>query len=219
MAEPPREPPRSLLLVHGSGSGPWIYDEWASSFPGVTIAAVDLHAGLDVDRASHAEYAQAVDRAAAQLPRPLALCGWSMGGLAVLQAAEQVRPDSVIVIEPSAPAEVQGFHPETEVDDGSFDPEVFYGRRFPAGVRARPESLRARAERKRGISVPSLACPSLVIFGDDFREERGERVAQLYGSDALDFPGLDHWQLVLDERVRDAIARWLGVQAGSRLSP
>lgn len=210
MVKPPTELPTSLLLVHGSGSGPWIYDEWAPTFPGVEVATVDLHASLDVSRASHADYAEAVSRTAAQLPRPLALCGWSMGGLVVLQAAEQVRPDSVIVIEPSAPAEVQGLHPETEVTDGAFDPEVVSGR-FPAGIRARPESLRARAERKRGLSVPSLSCPSLVVYGDSFREERGTQVAQLYESDDLDFPGLDHWDLVLDKRVREAIAQWLGV--------
>jgi pimeloyl-ACP methyl ester carboxylesterase len=211
MAERPTAPPRSLLLVHGSGSGPWIFEGWIAAFPGVTVDAVDLHAGLDVRRASHADYAEAVARAAAELPRPLALCGWSMGGLVVLQAAEQVRPDSVVVIEPSAPAEVQGSHPETEVADGSFDPEALYGRPFPAGMRARPESSRARAERKRGISVPSLPCPSLVVFGDEFRDERGTPVAELYGSDALDLPGLDHWDVVLDERVPHAVARWLGV--------
>lgn len=210
MAEPRTEPPASLLLVHGSGSGPWVYDDWTSAFAGVKVIAVDLHADLDVSRASHADYAEAVIREAAQLPRPVALCGWSMGGLVVLQAAERVRPDSVIVIEPSAPAEVQGFRPETEVADGSFDPEAVYGR-FPAGIRARAESARARAERKRGIAVPSLSCPSLVVFGDSYRDERGTLVARLYGSDELDFPGLDHWDLVLDERVRGAIARWLGV--------
>ena len=210
MVGPPTEPPTSLLLAHGSGSGPWVFDDWAASFPGVTVAAVDLHANLDVSRASHADYAAAVGRAAAQLPQPVALCGWSMGGLVVLQAAEEVRPHAVIVIEPSAPAEVQGFRSETEVTDGSFDPEAVYGR-FPAGIRARPESARARAERKAGISVPRLSCPSLVVFGDSFRAERGESVAQLYDSDELDLPGLDHWDLVLDERVRRAVARWLGV--------
>jgi pimeloyl-ACP methyl ester carboxylesterase len=211
MAEPPTAPPTSLLLAHGSGSGPWIFEGWTSAFPGVQVHAVDLHAGLDVSRASHADYAEAVVRAAAELPRPLALCGWSMGGMAVLQAAERVRPDAVVVIEPSPPAEVQGFHPETEVADGTFDPVEVYGRPFPAGLRARPESLRARAERKRGISVPSLPFPSLVIFGDEFRDERGTPVAELYGSEALHFPGLDHWDVVLDARVPRAIARWLGV--------
>lgn len=205
-----RRTPASLVLVHGAGSGPWVYDGWAESFPGVHVATVDLHDGLDVARASHRDYARSVVAAAAALPRPVTICGWSMGGLVVLQAAATMRPHRVILLEASPPAEVQGFHPATEVVGGVFDPEALYGR-FPDGMRARPESTRARAERKRGISVPSLPCPSLVVYGDDFPEERGARLARLYGSDMRFFPGLDHWDLVLDPRVRAAVADWLGV--------
>lgn len=134
-----------------------------------------------------------------------------MGGLAVLQAAAQVRPHSVILLESSPPAEVQGFDGSVEIEEGVFDPETVYGP-FPPGIRARPESLRARTERKRGISVPSLPCPSLVVSSDEFREERGPPIAAVYGSDQRDFPGLDHWALVRDPRVREEIARWLGVR-------
>jgi hypothetical protein len=74
-------------------------------------------------------------------------------------------------------------------------------------MRARPESLLARGERKRGISVPSLPCPALVVYGDQLAEERGRRLAAHYGADELAFPGLDHWGLVLDERVRDRLRR------------
>ena len=206
---------RSLLLVHGAGSGPWVYDGWAESFPGIDVAAVDLQQGRDVETLSHADYASSVIDAAGPLPRPVPLCGWSMGGLVVLQAAERVRPHSVILLEPSPPAEIQGYHPETQTAEGAFDPELVYGR-FPAGIPARPESSRARADRKRGISVPTLPCPSLVVYGDDFREERGQAVAGLYGSDELDFPGLDHWALVRDPRVRRKIAAWLGGTRNAR---
>lgn len=206
-----RRPPASLVLVHGAGSGPWVYDGWAESFVGVGVEALDLHEGLDVGRATHDDYARAVVAAAGKAPEPVALCGWSMGGLVVLHAATSLHPHSVVLLEASAPAEVQGFHPEAEVADGSFDPEVVYGT-FPDGMRARPESSRARAERKRGISVPSLPCRSLVVYGDDFPEERGVRLARLYGSDERRFPGLDHWGLVLDPRVRAAVAEWLGVR-------
>lgn len=78
-------------------------------------------------------------------------------------------------------------------------------------MQPRLESSRARAERKRGISVPALPCPSLVVCGDEFREQRGRPIARLYGSQVLDFPGLGHWELVRAERVRTAISRWLGV--------
>ena len=203
-----REPPASLLLVHGAGSGPWVYDGWAESFAGVETVAVDLQDGLDVNTASHSDYARTVTAAAAQLRPPVALCGWSMGGLVVLQAAQHVVPHSVILLEASTPGEVQGFAPETEIADGVFDPEEVYDT-FPAGMPARAESSRARAERKRGISIPGLPCRSLVVYGDSFPHDRGTLLAQLYASDVLAFPGLDHWDLVRDPQVRTAVATWL----------
>lgn len=209
----PGQPPASLVLVHGAGSGPWVYDGWSASFGEVDLIAVDLQAGLDVARASHDDYAGAVVAAATTARQPVALCGWSMGGLVVLQAAAAVRPHSVVLLEASAPAEVQGSHPGTDIEDGSFDPEVVYGP-FPDGMQRRAESMRARAERKRGISIPSLPCRSLVVYGDDFPDERGVRLARLYDADELAFPDLDHWGLVLDPRVRTAVAHWLGVTAG-----
>jgi hypothetical protein len=128
-----------------------------------------------------------------------------MGGLVALHAAADVRPRTVVLLEPSPPAEVQGLHPGVEPAEGTFDPEVEYGR-FPPGVRARPESLFARAERKRGISVPSLPCPSLVVYGRDFPEDRGHAIAALYGSQELEFPELHHFDLVLHPRVRREIS-------------
>lgn len=106
-----------------------------------------------------ADYADVVvERATAHAPRPLVLCGWSLGGLVVLMTAERLRPDLVVLLEPSPPAEVQGSDPGLPLIVGTFDPEGAYGP-FPEGVPARPESALARAERKRGISVPSLFVP------------------------------------------------------------
>ena len=206
------KPPASLLLVHGAGSGPWVYNGWTESFPGIEVSAVDLQDGLDVATASHDDYARGVVRAAARTPAPVALCGWSMGGLVVLQAAQVMKPHSVVLLDASAPAEVQGLNPDTEITDGSFDPEDVYGP-FPDGMAARRESSRARAERKRGIPVPALPCPSLVVYSDDFRDERGIQIARLYGSDQRDFPGFDHWDLVLRPEVRVAVADWLGANS------
>jgi hypothetical protein len=50
--------------------------------------------------------------------------------------------------------------------------------------------------------VPELPCPALVVYGDEFAEERGHALAARYGAEERAFPGLDHWDLVLDERVR-----------------
>jgi pimeloyl-ACP methyl ester carboxylesterase len=196
------------VLAHGAGSGPWVFADWARSFPGVTVETVDLQAGLDVARASMEDFARALVETAERLSEPTVLLGWSLGGLAVLMSAERVRPAAVVLLESSPPAEVQGSDPQVALADGTFDPEELYGA-FPSGIRARPESSRARAERKRGVSVASLPCRSLVVSGSDFPDDRGSELAALYGSDQLAFPDLDHWGLVLDERVRKAIARWL----------
>ena len=200
--------PASLLLIHGAGSGPWIFDNWYRWFPEMVVSAVDLHANLDIERAKMADYVGAAVEAMNQLPGPVALCGWSMGGLVALLASRQSRPHSLVLMEPSAPAEIQGVRDEVELSPGSFDSEQVYGR-FPAGQLARAESSLARAERKRGISVPNIPCPTLVVYGLEFTEQRGRAVARLYGSKELHFPDLDHWGLVMDSQVPGAIARYL----------
>jgi pimeloyl-ACP methyl ester carboxylesterase len=200
--------PASLLLVHGAGSGPWIFDSWPESFPGMVVRAPDLQAGLSLHRASMGDYADSVVAAAADLPAPIALCGWSMGGLVALMAVDRLQPQHIVLIEPSPPGEVQGFEDRVEIREGTFDPEAVYGK-FPPQVRARAESAYARQERKRGIPVPSVSCRCLVVYGSDFPEDRGRRIARFYRAAELAFPGLDHWRLVLETDVRRAIAAYL----------
>lgn len=209
-------PPRSasLLLIHGAASGPWVFRDWPASFPDAIVWAVDLQEGADVGTASMRDYAGRVEAAAVQLPRPLALCGWSMGGLVALMAAEGVQPAGLVLLEPSPPAEVQGSDPGSVLTTGTFSGEEAYGA-FPPGVASRPESALARAERKRGIPVPAIPCPSLVVYGDEFADTRGRPVARLYGSEEAYFPGFDHWDLVLSPRVRDRIASFLSHLAGT----
>jgi dienelactone hydrolase len=195
----------SMLLVHGAGGGPWVFDGWRNMAH--TVFACDLQRGVDPAVASMRDYADEVAACAHSLPRPLALCGWSMGGLVALMAAEHVRPDALVLIEPSPPAEAQE-NADAPLETGTFDAEAVYGT-FPPGVAARPESMLARAERKRGVSVPSLPCRCLVVAGDEFPEERGTRVAHVYDAELRHFPGLSHWGLVRSAAVRDAVADWL----------
>jgi pimeloyl-ACP methyl ester carboxylesterase len=198
-----------VLLVHGAGSGPWIFDGWTDAFPAAILRAVDLQDSVDIQRASMSHYARAIERVARRCPRPLAAVAWSMGGLVTMMAAETLDAMCLVALEPSPPAEIQGWHPASLIDSGTFDPEVVYGS-FPAGIRSRPESSFARAERKTGISVPTLPCPSLIVSGSEFPVERGSSFAAFYRSDELRFPLLSHWELVLNRQVRAAIAAHLG---------
>jgi pimeloyl-ACP methyl ester carboxylesterase len=203
------------VLVHGSGSGPWIFDGWRDAFGDVELVAPDLQEGLDPARATMADFAEAVVRAALGLPRPLAVCGWSLGGLAAMAAAERVRPDRLVLLEPSAPAETAGTDPAVPLEQGLLDPEATYGS-FPPGQRARPDSLLARAERRRGISVPTLPCPTLVVHGDELPDERGAAIAAYYGAEELHLPDAGHWDLVLDPGIRRSIAEWLSLGSDDR---
>jgi pimeloyl-ACP methyl ester carboxylesterase len=200
----------SVLLVHGAASGPWVFDRWLDRFAEARTEAVDLQVGLDVAHASMRDYADRLTSAAEALPRPLAMCGWSMGGLVAMMAAARVEPACLVLLEASPSAEIQGTHPEVELAHGTFDGAATYGG-FPDGVRSRPESLLARAERKRGISVARLPGPTLVVSGREFPRERGRLLAEAYGCDELAFPELDHWGLVLDARVSDAVGRHLAL--------
>ncbi|TMJ95111.1 MAG: alpha/beta fold hydrolase, partial [Actinobacteria bacterium] len=177
----------SVVLVHGAGSGPWVFAGWENAFPGRAVATVDLHTGLEIGRASMLDYADAVVAAAARTAAPAALVGWSMGGLAVLMAADRVQPSCLVLLESSPPGETQGFATAGPEIEGTFDPEAVYGA-FPVGVGSRHESLRARAERKHGISVPDVSCPTLVVTSREFEGERGDPVARLYGAERLHFP-------------------------------
>lgn len=202
--------PKSLLLVHGAGSGPWVFDGWSQSFPGVELAAPDLQEGLNVAEASMSNYEERVVAAADLIMRPLALCGWSMGGLVAMMAASKLNPETLVLIEASAPGEVQGFNRDIELCRGLFDSEKAYGA-FPPDVRSRTESQYARDERKRGISVPTLPCPTLVISGKDHPEKRGRKLAHFYNAELNEFPELDHWELIRTTAVRDAIRQFLGL--------
>jgi len=150
-------------------------------------------------------YEAVAARACEGIERPLALLGWSMGGLVAMLAARRVEPEALVLLEPSPPGDAaDGEAPQ----EGLYDPEEAYGP-FPDHMRARPESSYARAERERGIPVASVPVRTLVVSGDEFAKERGAAIARRFGAEELHVAGLDHWGLVLDPGVQDAIAGWL----------
>ncbi|MDQ4130925.1 MAG: alpha/beta fold hydrolase [Actinomycetota bacterium] len=199
--------PASVLLLHGGGSGPEIFSGWKEHFPDSDFVPVDLHEGLRIETARMEDYAaRAVDEGRHSRP-PVLMCGWSMGGLVAMMAARQLRPGWLALLEPSPPAEVQGVDETVTPRRGTFDPEVVY-RTFPEGVSPRRESSYARSQRKRGIFITTLPCPTLVVFGRDFPDERGRSIAAAYDAAAVELEDLDHWGLVLDRRVARVVSSW-----------
>jgi len=131
-----------------------------------------------------------------------------MGGLVALMACASLELAGLVLLEPSPPAEVQGFDDSHVLRQGAFDPEEAYGP-FPSGIASRWESQLARDERKRGIPVPSIPCPCLVLWGEEFATDRGKSVAELYSAESISIPGAGHWGLVLNAEARDALRQWI----------
>lgn len=200
---------KAILLVHGAGGGPWAFADWEETFPEARVVAVDLQAGLDVARATVDDYARAVVHAAEGLPRPLALVGWSLGGLVALVAAPRIAPEALVLLEASPPLEVQGLR-DVEPQAGTFDP-VEHGARPPAGMPTRRESTYAMGERDRGVSVspPPEATRVLVVYGDGLRHDRGPVLAAYLGADELDAGAATHWDMVRSKALRARVADWL----------
>ena len=194
-----------LVLIHGATSGPWVFDRWPGAFPGYDVRAPDLQEGLDVAQARMSDYVDRVLVTAAD--RPSVVCGWSMGGLVALMAAQRSRFEAVVVLEPSLPLELSGGDGLRALRSGTYDAESAYGP-LPPGTRCRPESLRALDERKRGISVPSVGGPVLVVAGRRGRPQ-GRMVARHYNADLLEFSDLGHSDLVVEPAVMAGIASWL----------
>ena len=198
--------PRRLVLVHGASSGPWVFESWEGRFPTFEVLVPDLQAGLEVEHASMADYAEQVITAPGGAEA--VVVGWSMGGLVAMLAAQSQHPAALVLVEPSQPREL-GRHDTAVVPTvGAYDAETMYGP-LPPGTRHRPESRLALEERQRGISIPRIDCPLLVIASSSYPISRGRDIVDHYGGELLEFPRLDHASIVETPEVATAIEAWL----------
>ena len=199
-----------VVLIHGACSGPWVFEGWQDSFsPAARLILVDLQNGIEVSRATMEDYVDQVVIAAGGIHDRPVLVGWSMGGLVAMMAAAKLRASKLVLIEPSPTVEVVGEHREVEIPaSGTYGAEVYGGL---GELQERPESAVARAQRKRGISIPELAFSTLVVSGDAHPEIRGSLLAARYGAEEMYYAGYDHIRLVRERKVRRAIAGWLGL--------
>jgi pimeloyl-ACP methyl ester carboxylesterase len=199
-------PPRRLVLVHGASSGPWVFEPWTGRFPDFEMRVPDLQAGLAVERASMDDYAEQV--IAATGGPGAVVVGWSMGGLVAMLAAQQQRLAALVLVEPSQPRELGRHDPTVVPTVGVYDAETMYGP-LPPGTRHRPESRLALEERQRGITIPLIDCPLLVIASSSYPTSRGSDVVDHYGGELLEFPTLDHGSVIKAPEVASAITTWL----------
>jgi pimeloyl-ACP methyl ester carboxylesterase len=167
------KPPASLLLVHGAGSGQWVYKDWTDTFSHTMITAIDLQEHVNVAGASMTHYADRVVAAAVGMEQPVAIVGWSMGGLVVMLAVQRLQPHSVILLETSASLEIQGSNLDVELVEGVFDPEAVYGS-FPVGMQARP----TRRSLVPSVNEAFLFLPCLVPRWSFMERNSGGREAR-----------------------------------------
>lgn len=110
--------------------------------------------------------------------------------------------------EPSLPVEVAGLRKDEPLMQGVFDPADLHGL-HEDGIVPRPHSLRASSERRRGMFVGQIACPVLVIGGEDFGGSRARPLAGPLKATLKVFPELGHVALLHDEVVLTASSTWL----------
>lgn len=187
-----------VVLVHGATGGPWTFDPWLPHLAPYDVRVPDLQEGLDVARASMADYEAAVTAATGEAGA--VVVGYSMGGLVALVAARRGSLAGLVLLEASPPFELGARDPDVVPRPGTYGGEP---------GRSRPESAWAQAERHRGISVPAVDCPVLVVAGRDFADERGRRLAELYDGELLELPDIPHDRLATDRRVVEHVVGWI----------
>lgn len=199
--------PCRLVCLHGAGTDARAFSGWAEDLSEFEVVTPDFQIGHDPSCASMDDYV-AVALAAAEGAATAVLCGWSMGGLVALMAAQHRRMSAVVVLEPSLPSELGGTDAAVTPMPGAYHPDDVYGPSLD-GPPTRLESRLALDERRRGISVHGVDAPLLVVAGSSYPVDRGSAVAEYYGGALLTFPALPHAALVRDPAVRHGIAAWI----------
>jgi pimeloyl-ACP methyl ester carboxylesterase len=223
---PGRESDRPpVVLVHGAANSAGVWRFWADGLAadGWPTYAIDLRghgtsAPCDLSRTSMRGYLEDVRGLVGQLRERPIIVGWSMGGLVAMMAAEAGLARASVGLAPSTPSRTVDAGVELRV--GEFGPEE-YGIASLDPDRPQPsmpdldreereialrslgrESRYARDDRKRGIVIPSLPCPLLIVTGALDRQWPREQYDGLHlPADHLVADGASHWGLVLNRRA------------------
>lgn len=214
----------SVVLVHGAANSASVWRFWQQELAafGCATYAIDLRGhGLsdlkDLSRTTMDDYADDVIKVIGRLPRPPVVMGWSMGGLVAMMVAAVGRAQACIALAPSLPVERRDdsillrlgeFGPEeygiTSRSPASQDemPDLDWEERMVALASLGRESQLARDERRRGIVIPPMPCPLLIVTGSFDTRWPEDRYRDLWlASDRLVMDGASHWGLVLNRRA------------------
>lgn len=236
-----------VVLIHGAGLGPWIWerDQALLAARGVESVALELpghgeRAGEDV---GFAEVEAACLEALSSLDAP-ALVGHSLGGLIAQRVAAQVGARAMVLVSAHPPAEVPYRPTRAGVKQMlSRLPALAMGRplRFgieaylPAGFELLPEGEReavfarvgpwpGRLVRDLAVrpSAPAAPCPTLVTHGfkDGVASLWTARLLSDYHDSILwRFDDLGHFPMLEPggERHLEAVAGWLEKPRGRRV--
>ena len=231
----------SIVLVHGAANsaGVWVFWQRSLAARGWASHAIDLRGHgrseqIDLSGTRMGDYADDVRSLVVQLPRPPVMMGWSMGGLVAMMVASTGDAAAYVGLDPSPPA--QRVDTSISLRTGEFGPEE-YGvtgddpsaqttmpdldreeRAIALGSCGR-ESRLARDQRRAGVAVESLRCPTLIVTGGDWVEESRDGGGAWTRAEHHRLEGISHWGLVLNRRLLPTLVprvhRWL---AGTRLA-
>jgi pimeloyl-ACP methyl ester carboxylesterase len=144
-----------LVLVHGATSGPWVFEGWLPYLSAFDVRVPDLQAGLDLAAASMSDYAGRVVEEVGE--DGALLCGWSMGGLVAMLAAQRQQLGALVLLEPSQPRQLGRSDPSVTPVEGTTTPSRCTGRCQPA-----PATGQNRCSRSASASAASTSPGSRV---------------------------------------------------------
>lgn len=205
-------PSAHLVLVHGAGCFPGMWEIGASRLLTGSHEAVDLQAGVDLSQATMEDYAAVVAHAIADAPpaRRTTVLGWSMGGLAAMIAAQDHPSVRLICIDPSAPANDRiAANDATALPRGVYDPFVGFYR--PPGLPTRDEALPAKRQRASGVHIARLPAATTIVGSGNATPERGAALAARFGVAYLQIPQYNHYEMVLDPAAVALLAERLNL--------
>jgi pimeloyl-ACP methyl ester carboxylesterase len=223
-------PVGTVVMIHGAGGGGWEYDYWAAEYrkAGWTVVAKDLvPAKGGLEKTAFADYVQQVKGWAAKARRPLVLVGASMGGALALKAAEDLKPDALILVnsvppkglwdreqaKPNPPVVKWAGGPLQDTRDSMPDSDektILW-----AWKKWRDESGAVMDELRAGIETRKPDCPVLVVIGAkdaDIPPAVSLKVADRFKADVFQFAGMSHVGPLMSTRAREVAQdtlRWL----------